>query len=188
MKWTIGIILGAIIIVGGGALLLGSAPGQEENTAATKTPAPQTPPTKDTVPDLTLVDQDTGAPVALTSFKGTPAVINSWATWCPFCVQEIPDFEATQEKFQDKVSIVLVNRKEGKPSILSFLKKRGIPKDSPLTFLLDAKDAYYRAIGGFSMPETLFVNPDGTVAFHKRGVMDLAEMQELTQKLIDGTL
>jgi thiol-disulfide isomerase/thioredoxin len=45
----------------------------------------------------TLPDLD-GKPQALNQWQGKVVVINFWATWCPPCLQEIPEFVRVQEK------------------------------------------------------------------------------------------
>jgi len=52
-----------------------------------------------------------------------------------------------------------------------------------LIFLLDPKDTFYKSIGGFAMPETLFVNSDGTINFHKRGPMRAEEIRQRVSEL-----
>lgn len=136
-----------------------------------------------TVPSVALEEHE-GGEVDLSSESGLK-IINSWATWCPFCVEEVPDFVALQEEFQG-VEVVLVNRGEDKGKVEEFLVSRRVGLED-LRFIQDDTDAFYNAVGGFSMPETLFVK-DGVVLFHKRGVMKLDEMRELTEKLINGTL
>tara|TARA_B100000745_G_scaffold300509_1_gene254845 strand:- start:13470 stop:13973 length:504 start_codon:yes stop_codon:yes gene_type:complete len=135
------------------------------------------------VPDLALM-QHGGEEVVLAEIEGF-AVLNSWATWCPFCVQEVPDFVELQKEFEG-VSVVLINRSEDASKAEAFLEGRGVNL-SDLIFLEDPKDSFYKGIGGFSMPETLFVK-DGEVIFHKRGFMNLSEMRDLTTSLINGTL
>lgn len=135
------------------------------------------------VPNLVLQTHE-GEEIEIGQIQGF-AIINSWATWCPFCVREVPDFVELQKEFEN-VSVVLINRGESKAKAESFLKERGVDFEN-LTFLDDPKDSFYKGIGGFSMPETLFVK-DGEIIFHKRGFMNLSEMRDLTNELIDGAL
>jgi len=51
-----------------------------------------------------------GEPVlALASLRGKPAILNWWASWCAFCVQEMPDFERVHQALGDRVAIVGLN-------------------------------------------------------------------------------
>jgi thiol-disulfide isomerase/thioredoxin len=48
--------------------------------------------------------------MARTSSSDTVYVINFWATWCPPCVAELPEFDALQEQFADRpVKILMVS-------------------------------------------------------------------------------
>jgi thiol-disulfide isomerase/thioredoxin len=48
-----------------------------------------------------------GKPVALAQYKGKPLVLNFWATWCPPCVDEMPELNALQQELgADKIRIV----------------------------------------------------------------------------------
>lgn len=39
-----------------------------------------------------------GKPQALAQWRGKVMVVNFWATWCPPCLEEIPEFVRMQEK------------------------------------------------------------------------------------------
>jgi len=65
----------------------------------------------DPAPDFSLEDLD-GNMVSLSDFRGQNLVINSWATWCPFCVTELPDFAALQKEFGDQIVVIAINRQE----------------------------------------------------------------------------
>ena len=43
-------------------------------------------------PDFTVLNAD-GQEVNLSDFRGKPVVLNFWATWCGYCVKEMPAFE-----------------------------------------------------------------------------------------------
>lgn len=131
------------------------------------------------VPDLTFTDYQ-GRQVAISQFRGKPLIVNAWASWCPFCVEELPDFISLQEEFQDKITVIAVNRAEVPATAKAYTDGRGLTEK--LVFLLDPADSFYQSIGGFSMPETIFVNKEGKIVFHKRGPMSLEEMRRRIQE------
>lgn len=135
----------------------------------------------DTVPQLALKDLS-GKAVALADFKGKTLVVNAWAAWCPFCRQELPDFAAVQKELGDKVVIIAVDRAESVDTQKRYTDELGVTND--LIFLQDPGDSFYQAIGGFSMPETIFVDKDGNIRDHKRGPMDAAEIRQRIEKIL----
>lgn len=114
--------------------------------------------------------------VSSSDFEGKIQVINVWASWCPFCVKELEDFAQLQEEFQDIV-VIGINRGEKIDTAKGYTDELGIT--GRMILLLDEKSSYYGSIGGFSMPETLFVKGDGTIFLHKRGPLTFDEMKEI---------
>jgi len=109
-------------------------------------------------------------------------VINSWAAWCPFCAKELRDFADIQQEFKDQVVIIAVDRTESLGVAKKFTDKLGVT--DRLIFLLDPNDSFYQAIGGFAMPETIFVDSKGNITEHKRGPMNQVEIRQKVQKLL----
>lgn len=165
------VIIGIIIltVVGGGILLLTQGGGEDGRTGSERS-----------LPDLSFLDYE-GNTVALADFAGKPLVVNSWAAWCPFCVKELPDFALLQKEFPEVV-VIAIDRAESLNTAKSYTDDLGITDD--LIFVLDRKDSFYRSIGGFSMPETLFVDKDGVIQTHKRGIMDLDEMKRRVENIL----
>ena len=124
-----------------------------------------------------------GNPVDLDEFSGKALVVNSWASWCPFCVQELPDFDLLGEEFKNDVVVVAINRRESASEARTFLNSIDNPEN--IEFWLDSGDAFYRSIGGFAMPETLFLDREGNISFHKRGFMTLEEMRSHTETALN---
>ena len=137
----------------------------------------------DKVPQFTLSDYD-GSQVSINDFPGKILVINSWAAWCPFCVEELPAFRDLQELFPDDIAVIAIDRQESLSTAKNYTDNAGI--SDAYTFLLDPKDSFYRSIGGFSMPETLFVDSEGNVRIHKRGPMKLKEMVEKVNSILNS--
>lgn len=163
-----------------------SAPRQENISAgpagAPAAGAPAAAPTFfDTTAGLTLTDYG-GKKIALADFKGKPLVVNAWASWCPFCRQELPDFATVQKELGDKVVFIAVDRGESLAVAKQYSDARGVTNS--IVFLLDPGDSFYQAIGGFSMPETVFVDKNGNIVDHKRGPMDVNEIRQRTEKIL----
>lgn len=170
MKIFITIII--ITIVGAGGWLIVRNDNGNKNS---EVKPPNEEGAYDKVPDLSFEDYK-GNSLALSDLKGKPHVVNSWAVWCPFCRAELEDFAQLQEEFGDEITVVAIDRQESLEKAKGFTDEIGVT--DRMTFLLDPKDAFYKGIGGFSMPETLFVDAEGNIIIHKRGPMDLDEMRQ----------
>lgn len=179
-------VVGGLVVVVGLVIVLSSG-GQENGaptTAGDSRPSATTSSSKDTinrVANITLSDYD-GNKTTLAAFRGKPLILNSWATWCPFCRQELPDFARLQEELGDTAVVIAIDRAEKVKDAKSYTDQFDIT--SKMTFLMDFDDAFYRNIGGFSMPETLFVDAEGNIAFHKRGPMTLEEMRSFAAQYL----
>lgn len=176
------IIVVAVAIVGWLAI---SRIGQSPITPSTgNTTAPTRQETQlEKAPNFNLQDYS-GKTINLADFAGKPLVINSWAAWCPFCRKELPDFATVQKEFGDQVVIIAINRQENLATAKGYTDAQGT--SSGLIFLLDSSDSFYQSIGGFSMPETIFVDKNGNITEHKRGPMEINEIRQKIQKLISS--
>jgi thiol-disulfide isomerase/thioredoxin len=47
-----------------------------------------------------------GESISLAKYRGKPLVINFWATWCPPCVEEMPELSEWNKRAGDSVGIV----------------------------------------------------------------------------------
>ncbi len=129
-------------------------------------------------PEFALRDYE-GREVKLSDFRGKPLLVNVWASWCPFCRDELRDFAAIQKEFGDKIVIIAIDRAESLEVVKKYSDDLGVT--DKLVFLLDPADSFYQSIGGFSMPETIFVNKEGLLISHKRGPMRQEEIRRRIQ-------
>jgi len=164
------IIISAVVLVIVGWLLISNTQTESLTRA-------------DKAPDFSLQDYS-GKTVSLADFTGKPVVINSWAAWCPFCRKELVDFAAAQKEFGNDVVIIAIDRAEPRETAKKYTDELGVTSD--LIFLLDPSDSFYQSIGGFSMPETIFVDRNGNIAERKRGPMEINEIRQKIQKLLSS--
>ena len=79
-------------------------------------------------PDTAFVDPD-GGEISLADFRGTPVLVNLWATWCAPCVKELPTLNALAHK-HDKdgaLGIIAVSQDMApQGSVEAFLAERDL--------------------------------------------------------------
>lgn len=54
-----------------------------------------------------------GREVAVSHYRGKVVVVSFWATWCPYCMKELPILEGIQQTAgTDKVQVIAINTEE----------------------------------------------------------------------------
>jgi len=128
-----------------------------------------------------------GNPVSLSDYLGSVLVVNTWATWCPACKEELIDFADLAELYKGQEVVVLaINRAEPANTAQAFLNSIQVAEGPEL--VLDPSDHYYKTIAGFTMSETVFYDTAGNIIFHKRGSMNLEEMVVHTEAALKASV
>lgn len=133
-------------------------------------------------PDFELEDLD-GNIVKLADLKGKDIFVNFWATWCPFCVDEMPDLQLIYEKYKDDDFIVLaINVQESADRARGYLEEAGI--DLPV--LLDKDSRIAALYGANSIPLTIAVNKEGVAVTGYRGKLTYDQMETMYNMLLES--
>lgn len=123
----------------------------------------------------------TGEELTTANLQDKPLLINFWATWCPPCVKELPNFAELHEELGDEVNILGVSVDQHPEYVKRFLDKNELP------YLLAWDSEGIAADLGFrSIPVTVAVDAAGNVASVHKGYAsteDLAELVERAQNL-----
>ena len=135
--------------------------------------------------DATVYTAD-GQPKKMTEIAaGKPLVINFWATWCPYCVQEMPDFQGIFHDYGDRISFAFVDstdgRRETKEAAQTWLAENGLD-DLPAYYDTDL-DAT-ATFGASSLPATVIVSADGNILMAKPGRINDASMRSALDTLV----
>lgn len=117
--------------------------------------------------------------LSLKSLKGKAIVLNVWASWCVPCNQEAPMLQAAwkQARAQGKNVVFLgIDFQDSSSDALTFLHKYDINYPN----VLDATGSVSIDYGVTGVPETIFINSQGTVVSTVR--------QELTSQALQNNL
>ncbi len=124
----------------------------------------------ETFADCTVYQAD-GSPAALSSLLGKPVLLNFWATWCPYCVEEFPDLQRAYEDFGDKVNFVMVNVTDGVRETVETASAFVAENGYTFPVYYDKDSSAQRAYGVYSFPTTALLSADGTLVALRPGAM-----------------
>jgi thiol-disulfide isomerase/thioredoxin len=170
MKPTGLIIIAAVLALGGGILTRGFL-----------LPVEQASPTS--LPDFNLADVS-GNQHNISEWQGKIRIINFWATWCPPCRKEIPEFMALQKQYSDKG--------------LQFIGIAIDDQESVEEYIVATKINYPILIGGIAgialahqlgnrvdaVPFTLVVNRQGQIIHQQPGEFSRGQIMEIITPLL----
>ena len=131
---------------------------------------------KNTAPDFTVLDKD-GNTVRLSEKFGKPIVINFWATWCPPCKQELPDFDKLCKEYGDRVVFMMVNLTDGYRDTVDGTKRFVSGKGYTFPVYFDTKDNAASAYNVSSIPQTTFIDAKGNIYTTRIGAMNEAMLR-----------
>jgi peroxiredoxin len=101
-----------------------------------------------------------GNQVSLSDFRGKPMILKFWATWCPSCVEELPQMEKFSEGKMDQVQIVMpAIDGEKEKRIQSVVKKHKIT----LPVLLDVKGKVGQTYKVTFIPVAFLIDREGMI-------------------------
>jgi cytochrome c biogenesis protein CcmG/thiol:disulfide interchange protein DsbE len=116
----------------------------------------------DLAPALRLsMESAAGDETTLASYVGSPLVVNLWASWCAFCIAEMPDFESVFQDVKADVSFVGINidSERDRAAADQLAIDTGVTYD--ITF--DTSEEIGRRLGSIAMPATAFISAEGEI-------------------------
>jgi peroxiredoxin len=133
-------------------------------------------------PELRLKDM-TGKEVSLSDYKGRVVVLNFWATWCPPCRKEIPDFIELQTNYgeQGLQFIGVAMDEEGAPKIQAYLDKQ--PINYPI-WVGEAGPVQEKFGALNAIPVTYLIDRQGMIRAKYVGIRKKAVVEEMIRPLL----
>jgi thiol-disulfide isomerase/thioredoxin len=95
---------------------------------------------------------------SLDQYRGQWVVVNYWATWCPPCLEEIPDLVDFHERNRGEAVVVGVNYEDiGTPQLAAFVERHLV--SYPVLRAAPFEDSPLGSIPG--LPTTFVIDPEG---------------------------
>jgi len=132
--------------------------------------------------DFTLNDLQ-GNEISLSDFTGKIIVLNFWATWCPPCKAEIPDFVETYNEFKNQNVVFLgVSLDDDINALEQFVSEYHINYPVLIDNLTENVSASWNIS---AIPTTFFINTDGKIIDKWVGQIPKQQLVSILNELIN---
>ncbi len=131
-------------------------------------------------PELTLFDLD-GNQVSLSDFVGQVVLVNNWATWCPPCREEMPEFKAYYEKYnEDGFQIVAIEAGQPEREVRAFVEEQGLN----FIILLDPGNESLITFQNSTLPNSWVIDRRGHLRMAWLGSINLPTLEKYVTPLL----
>ncbi len=135
--------------------------------------------------DFTVKDLD-GKEVKLSDYKGKVIFLNFWATWCPWCVKEMPSMQklldSLGKKYGKEFVILAVDAGESPAQVRNWLKDKNLK----FHFVLDQGNQVNGMYGVRGLPSTYIVKKNFEILGRAVGARDWST--DASHKLFEALL
>ena len=127
--------------------------------------------------DFSLNEISSTTTFKLSKYNGkNPVLINFFATWCPYCVQEIPELNKVYTEYNKKGLIVAaVNVQEKNEKVASFIKKKKVL----YKILLDSNGEVSKKFKVFGLPTNILINSKGVIVFRGNNMPSKEDIEKI---------
>ena len=141
--------------------------------AANATRAPLLPTTVNALPPMDVA----GFHSLLHQLRGTPVLVNIWASWCGPCVAEASLLSAAARSHPE-VQFLGVDVADSRGGALRFLSTHGVPYPS----VFDPTAAIKNDLGAFGQPDTYVYDASGALVASIPRALSAAELRDAIAK------
>lgn len=119
------------------------------------TPTASLPTTVDELPQMDVAGYD----ALLAELRGTPVIVNFWASWCRPCEAEAPRLKAAAAEYGHRIQFVGVDILDDRGDAAAFIADHGLPYPN----VFDPGGAIRTDLGSIGQPVTAFYDADGNL-------------------------
>lgn len=131
-------------------------------------------------PDFELETLE-GEKTKLSDYRGEKVIVNFWATWCPPCREEIPDFKELYEKEDVEILAINMGETEDKQEMVEEFVYDEYEMEFPV--LKEETGDLMEEFKVFAFPTSYFIDPDGHIQYVRPGQVAYDEMKKQLDKM-----
>jgi len=128
------------------------------------------------------LETTTGETLELADLRGKPIFLNFWATWCFFCLTEMPAMQIVADEYGDQVIVMGVNSGDTPEDARTFADNF----DIRYTLALDTDEEITEAYAVRQMPASVFIDEHGVIANVIYGVIVPDQMRANIDAMLDA--
>jgi thiol-disulfide isomerase/thioredoxin len=133
-------------------------------------------------PDFTFSDLK-GEKHTLGSLRGKVVIVDLWATWCPPCKKEIPNYINLQKKHSNKLFIIGVSYDETPDELKEFLSKHEIGRQINYPIVFGPSQPTYFGDPN-TLPQAFIIDKKGNIRVEHIGLFPPEELNATLEKLL----
>jgi cytochrome c biogenesis protein CcmG/thiol:disulfide interchange protein DsbE len=185
-RWTsfvVGIVAALVVAaIAAWALAIRDTDGGGDATRPGPVASPEAPDEGEAAPDFALPTLD-GETIRLSDLRGRPVVLNFWASWCNPCRKEFPLLAAALDKHSAAdLAVVGVTYRDIESDSRTFVDEFGATWPQAV----DEDGEVARAFGVRAIPQTFFIDGNGTIAGRVFGFSSAHALEAPLAKILDA--
>jgi thiol-disulfide isomerase/thioredoxin len=176
-------LVGSLCLIGFIVFVAVRAPAKSAHTlgiASLESPPPAVLHAGTTAPAFSLPRLGGGAAVTLTSLRGTPVIVNFFASWCPHCRSELAALGTVATHSIGRVAVVGVDSNDGTGATA---QKLLVAAHATYPVGVDTGAHVASAYLLQALPVTYFLNAQGQVVGSALGAQTVADLQRWVARL-----
>ena len=111
-------------------------------------------------------------------------VLNFWATWCPPCRREIPDFAAVYQQYRDQGLVIVGVGTDDRRKVAGFVKQFKVPYPILVGENTAMKISYQYGNHTGALPYTIIIDKKGIIRYRAGGLMTRSKLLSIIKPLL----